>query len=142
MKKRLLGLIAALCLLPGFVSAASYIDNGDQTVTDQVTGLMWDQRDTTTKTWEAGLAYCEAMTHGSKTDWRLPNRNELESLVDETKTSSPTINTTFFPDTVSGSYWTSTSYALGTTSAWGVNFNSGGVSFFKKTFNYYVRCVR
>jgi len=142
MKKHLLGLITALCLLPGSVSAATYLDNGDQTVTDKKTGLVWDQRETTAKTWEAALSYCETLTHGTKTDWRLPNRNELLTLVDYTKLAAPTINTTFFPGAVSLYYWTSTSYALGTSSAWGVIFSNGNVGSFIKPSSFYVRCVR
>jgi len=142
MKKRLLGLIVALCLLPGLLSAATYLDNGDQTVTDMKTGLVWDQRDTTTKTWEAALSYCETLTHGTKTDWRLPNRNEILSLVEYTKTSRPVINTTFFPGAVSNYYWTSTSYTANVSSAWSVYFSDGNVYAGSRASSYYVRCVR
>jgi len=43
-------------------------------------------------------------------DWRLPNRNELESLV-KIDVSDPAIDATAFPNTVSDWYWTSTNYA-------------------------------
>ncbi|MDT8446586.1 MAG: DUF1566 domain-containing protein [bacterium] len=122
--------------------AAPYTGHGDQTVTDQATGLMWDQRETSTRTWQAALAYCEGLDHAGHTDWRLPNRNELESLVDDAKTSSPVIDTTAFPNAVSYYYWASTSHALNTSNALSVLFNSGYVNHLNKTSNRYVRCVR
>jgi len=122
--------------------ATPFTDNGNSTVTDQATGLIWDQQETSTMTWEAALAYCEGLSLASQTDWRLPNRNELQSLVDYTKTSAPTIDTTAFPSAVSGNYWSSTTYALNSTYAWLVSFGNGYVNFNSKPYNIYVRCVR
>lgn len=57
--------------------------NGDGTVTDAASGLMWQQADSGTgMNWEAALATCEALTTGGYDDWRLPNVKELQSLVD------------------------------------------------------------
>ena len=126
----------------GLASAASFVDNGDQTVSDLQSGLTWDQRETTAMTWTAALSYCENLSFAGQPDWRLPNRNELESLVDDTKTSSPTINTTYFPSAVSNFYWSSTTYALVSANAWSVDFGVGNVGNYSKTVNYYVRCVR
>ena len=76
---------------------------------------------------------------GLKT-WRVPTRQELETLPDYS-TSSPAINVTAFPATVAGNYWSSTTYAPSTTSAWVVGFGVGDVYGSSKTGTYYVRCV-
>ncbi|OGG99090.1 MAG: hypothetical protein A2600_00480 [Candidatus Lambdaproteobacteria bacterium RIFOXYD1_FULL_56_27] len=141
--KKLLILMALTLSMGNLVLAGTpFADHGNQTVTDLSTGLMWDQRETTTMTWTAALSYCENLSLAGQTDWRLPNRNELESLVDDTKTSAPTINTTYFPSAVSDYYWSSTTYALLSTIAWLVNFNLGDVGGNSKVTGRYVRCVR
>jgi hypothetical protein len=86
---------------PGDVAAGapnpeSYTDNGDQTVTDNVTGLMWQQAIAPgTYSNVAALAYCPTVTLGGHRDWRLPSIIELVSLVDYG--SSTFINGTYFP---------------------------------------------
>lgn len=121
---------------------AGYVDNGDGTITDTGTSLMWEKSTgVTTYTWEQAKAYCENLTLGGKSDWRLPTRNELQSLVDYTS-YNPSISTTYFPDTVTYQYWTSTPYALGSDRAWGVNFDHGVVYYLFKTNQNYVRAVR
>ncbi|OGG98999.1 MAG: hypothetical protein A2600_13235 [Candidatus Lambdaproteobacteria bacterium RIFOXYD1_FULL_56_27] len=119
-----------------------FIDYGNQTVHDVSTGLVWDQRETATMTWTDALSYCEALNHAGQTDWRLPNRNELESLVDNTKTTAPTINTTYFPSAGSGYYWSSTTDALSSALAWDVDFGHGNVSSNYQASILFVRCVR
>ena len=54
----------------------------------------------------------------------------------------PTINTTYFPDTVASYYWSSTTYASYTNYAWIVDFYDGSVNYDIKTYGYYVRAVR
>ena len=99
---------------------ASYVDIGDGTVTDTSTGLMWQQQATHagTMTWEQALAYCEGLSLGGYTDWRLPAKKELISLVDDSR-YNPSIDTDYFPGTAASWYWSSTTYVGGTTSAWG-----------------------
>ena len=96
-----------------------------------------------TYTWEQALTYCENLTlpAGGYSDWRLPNRNELQSIVDYSR-YNPAIDTTFFPDTVASNYWSSTTYADNTSYAWYVYFSYGGVGNYSKTSSYYVRAVR
>ena len=92
-------------------SISGYVDNGDGTVTDTSTGLMWQQAGpSSAMTWEQALAYCEELNLGGYTDWRLPTKKELRSLVDFSR-YDPSINTTYFPDTVSSFYWSSTTDA-------------------------------
>jgi hypothetical protein len=86
-----------------------YVENGDGTVTDQYTGLMW-QQDTAEEqmTWEEALAYCENLSLADYDDWRLPNRNELQSLVDKQPGLEGAAINKAFPDTYLNIYWTST----------------------------------
>ena len=124
----------------------SYADNGDGTTTDTRTGLMWVKdgnsagcNNGTQLSWEQALTFCEGLSYAGYSDWRLPNKRELFSIVDF-GTSSPAINTTYFPNTVTYS-WTSTTNVLNTIYAWAVNFNSGTVVSYGKTSGNYVRCV-
>ena len=63
-----------------------YVDNGDGTITDNATGLMWQKTDDgTTRNWGAALTYAESLGLAGYTDWRLPNSKELQSIVDYTR---------------------------------------------------------
>jgi len=140
---------ALLFWMCDFAAAGVFTDNGNGTVTDTPTTLMWQKQDDgITKTWEQALTYCEGLSLGGFSDWRLPNIKELRSIIDSSK-YSPAINTTYFPNTQSSYYWSSTTYAGGTTDAWYVYFDGGHVDNFSKTLTatnkittHYVRCVR
>ncbi|MDO6462212.1 DUF1566 domain-containing protein [Granulosicoccaceae sp. 1_MG-2023] len=95
----------------------NYVDNGDGTVTDRSTGLMWTQDDSGKRmNWVEALEYADKATIAGHDDWRLPNAKELQSLVDYEKKTFPAINTDFFNtslttfDSVENAYyfWTST----------------------------------
>lgn len=78
----------------------SFQDNGDGTITDQATGLMWMQDDNGTGlNWPDALAYAESFVYAGFSDWRLPNAKELQSIVDYTRspstTNSPAIDPLF-----------------------------------------------
>ncbi len=119
------------------INPPSYTDNGDGTITDNVTGLIWQKQDDATgRTWADAGAYCDASTLGGYSDWRLPSRIELISIVDKGG-YNPAINATYFPSTASSGYWSSTTY--GTFSA---IYVGGGPFYSSKTDSYYVRCVR
>jgi Protein of unknown function (DUF1566) len=67
---------------PGY-GRNEFHDNGDGTVTDRATGLMWTRADSGKgMNWEQALAYAEHLRQAGYTDWRLPNAKELQSLVD------------------------------------------------------------
>jgi hypothetical protein len=109
-------------------NADGYTDNGDGTVTDTSTGLMWQQTASSNKmTWEDALAYCEALNLGGHIDWRLPTVKELISLIDYSR-YNPAINTNYFPDTVASFFWSSTINANSTNNAWCINFYNGSTS--------------
>ncbi|MCF6331457.1 MAG: cadherin domain-containing protein [Sulfurimonas sp.] len=118
----------------------SYTDNGG-TVTDNATGLIWQKEDdNVTRTWANAGTYCAGITLDGSSDFRLPTIQELIHLSDK-KESNPSINPIFI-NTNSHIYWTSTTYAVTASHAWFVEFNTGFDFAFRKTNNYYVRCVR
>jgi len=127
-------------------SLDNLVINGDGTVTDNATGLMWQQATAPgTYIWEEALVYCEGLELAGYSDWRLPNRNELQSIVDYS-TYSPSIDTTFFPGTEVSGYWSSTTDAYNTSCAWFVSFFHGNLrgnmpNFNKSNYSY-VRAVR
>lgn len=128
----------------GEQSAPVLTDNNDGTITDNVSRLMWQKQDDgLTENWQGALTYCEGLSFGGHTDWRVPNIRELHSIVDATK-YGPSIDTAYFTKTKTSYYWSSTSVAANpTTYAWIVSFNSGSVNnTVNKITPYYVRCVR
>ena len=60
-----------------------YKDNGDGTVTDRLTGLMWAAKNKGGLTWSKAQAYCQNYTAGGHSDWRMPTANELADLYDK-----------------------------------------------------------
>jgi hypothetical protein len=101
-----------------------FVDNGDGTVTDDATGLMWQQTDSGDgMQWEDALAYAEGLSLASHDDWRLPNAKELQSIVDYTRSPDYTSSAAIHPilscteitneelDTDYPWYWTGTTHA-------------------------------
>jgi hypothetical protein len=112
---------------------------GAEVVLDRMTGLEWHYQYVVDINWSAALAHCEGSTYGGHDDWRLPDVNELASLVDVT--AGPA--TTRFPDTPQTSFWTSTTGKSSVHRAWWVSFNSGVTSSGVKADDLWcVRCVR
>jgi len=110
----------------------NFTDNGDSTISDQATGLMWMQFGSdSTMNWENALAYAESMEFAGYSDWRLPDVKELQSIVDYSRspgtTGSAAIDELFTctsftneaEQTDYGYYWSSTTHANWTS-------NSGG----------------
>jgi len=129
-------------------SPHSFTDNGDGTVTDNVTTLMWQkQDDNIPKTWESAITYCETLSLAGHADWRLPNIKELRSIVDDTA-FNPAISSTYFPAVVSSYYWSATTDAFNSSNAWFVDIDNGNVGTVIKSnssylsYNNYARCVR
>ena len=81
-----------------------FVDNLDETITDQVTGLMWSQFDSgLALTWEGALAWVQEKNQESflgYSDWRLPTIKELQGIVDYSNApeynKEPAIDTDFF----------------------------------------------
>ena len=123
------------------VIAGDFTDNGDGTVTDGNTGLMWQQAEGGSMDWEGAITYCEALSLAGYTDWRLPNIKELESITEDSL-YDPAIDTNYFPDTHTSFCWSSTTWAGSSSFAWHVYFDNGGVDISSKSIDGYVRCVR
>ncbi|MBI4605366.1 MAG: DUF1566 domain-containing protein [Planctomycetes bacterium] len=132
-----------------------FLDQGDGTVTDACTGLLW-RKDTSdvngdgqvspdwirggdTVPWCEALAYCEEMSFAGHDDWRLPTIRELESIVDYGR-SRPAADPIF--DTLPKSYWSSTTVVGYPESAWLVHFEEGVANITVKGPVGYVRAVR
>lgn len=129
-------------------AAPGYVDNGDGTVTDTVTGLMWQSTPTANVSYAVARAGAATTDTGGYDDWRLPTIKELYSLMDfsgrlgmTAETSEPYIDDSVFAfsygDTTAGErfidaqYWSSTEY-VGTTmggqpTTFGVNFADGRI---------------
>ncbi len=75
------------------------------------------------------------------TDWRLPSRRELRTIVHH-GVSNPSIDTTYFPNTVASNFWSASTYVPNPASAWYVNFNDGFANAFSKTSTRDARLVR
>ena len=137
-------LFLALCVVSTVFGANGvHRDGAKGIVIDTRTGLVWQDNAaaaSTTATWANAITTCENLVLGGYSDWRLPNINELKSIRDMSR-SSPAIDTAFV-NTATYYYWSSASYAAGTTSAWYVYFDYGGVFSNAKGNSFYVRCVR
>lgn len=124
-------------------------EEDDIIVTDTSTGLIW-QKTYKRKNWQEALDYCENLTYAGFSDWRVPNKNELLSLVNYNKYKPATD----FPDTPFGEYdnfISSSTNLKDTKTVWGVNFVFGFSHDVSKTRGsendeydsiVYVRCVR
>jgi len=115
-------------------------DESTNIVTDNNTGLQWQDDVNSTKTWVEAIEYCETLTLGSHTDWRLPNFNELYFLADRSK-RNPAIDT-IFQNVVSYYYWPSSTVVGNEYRAWAVYFDYGYGDWNNKSNSLYVRCVR
>jgi len=129
------------CVRGQELNFGNFTDNGNGTVMDNSTGLMWQQGEGGQKTWEDALTYCEDLSLGGHVNWRLPNIKELDSINDDT-VYSPAIDTNFFPDAIASAYWSSTTDANYSSTAFRVYFSNGSVYSGNKSSSYYVRCVR
>jgi len=124
-----------------------FTDNGDGTITDNATGLMW-VKDATGDgcnggaglAWANAITFAEGLTFATHSDWRLPNINELLSIVDYGQ-SDPTINP-IFTHTITDRYWSSTQDIYGGDYFYNVRFSNASSATAYTTNEYYIRPVR
>lgn len=120
-----------------------YTGNGDGTVSDNQTGLMWAKSETAAVvSWEEALALAGATGLAGFADWRVPNIKELRSLQNDAR-MRPVIDSEAFPNTANAIYWSSTTQIgqQGVT-AWTLDFGTGVVSYNNKTEKQHLRLVR
>lgn len=153
--------IAQICnpYIAADAPTSRYILNSNGTALDRKTGLTW-MRCAKGQTWDGvtcsgspqmyswkyALETAENTVFAEQNDWRLPNRKELQSLI-ENSCSEPAINLTAFPNTGIENlytYWSSSPDSINDTQAWGVNFSEGDefLADDKSREYYIVRLVR
>lgn len=117
------------------INTPSYTDNGDGTVTDNVTGIVWQkQNDGLGRSWSDAKTYCSSLTLGGGGGWRLPSRYELVTVTDY---GGDSVN--YFPNRISS--WSSTS-VLGQSTFWGLSNSYGYTQYSATSVNQYAQCVR
>ena len=126
----------------GKVNAESYVPltiGGDEVVSDSSTNLVW-QKDSVKKTWKEALKYCIDLEYAGYSDWRLPNKNELVTLVDYSK-ADPASS---FPGMTSEEFWTSTfeTFYGGMQGVFAINMATGRINYNSSGTTLAVRCVR
>jgi len=139
MKKSILSLLLIVS-----ISCADFIrDNANNIVTDIFTNLQWQDDaavTSTIKNWQDAIDYCETLSLGGHSDWHLPSKNELQSIIDSSM-HNPAISSVF-QNRSSYYYWSSTTVASTSIYSWGVFIENGAGSWGDKTYDGYVRCVR
>jgi len=137
--------VYARCVRSTITQGSVLRDNGDHTVSDLATGLLWQKtRSVVARSWTTAQEYCSNLELGNFSDWRLPNVKELASIIDY-RVDDPAIDTLMAAGTSSQKpFWSDTSKAdEATTKAFAVNFESGSISSESKTAtDGYARCVR
>ena len=135
--------------------APRYTDNGDGTVTDSLTGLMWlKDGGCMKKRWSDALNIigdfnanpprysCLGYT-ANYNDWRMPNVKELESMINyETSDAAGWLNSAGFTNVKYSSYWSSTTSQKSAAQAWMMNMKKSGKLLQNKKSNYYAWPVR
>lgn len=136
------------------INLPSYTDNGDGTVTDNITGLMWQQNMGDQISYSDAVSKADTMTLGGYSDWRVPTIKELYSLIQFTgkvngiHIIAPFIDTNYFiqpiGDTANGfreidaQTWSGTHYKgltmYGDSSIFGVNFLDGRIKSYPKYY--------
>ena len=111
----------------------------NETVKDKESGLMWQKQPVASRTWTEALNYCEEVSTADKFDWRLPNRNELASLVNYEKANGAVSD---FPAIAAKGFWTSTTDIASAANAWTVDFADGSIKSANKADTKYIICVR
>ena len=137
----------------------SYTDNGDKTITDNNTGMMWQKTPNYDhKSYDDAIGYCESSTTASYTDWRLPTIKELYSLADfrgeivnpeNESANTPYIDTQYFDFQYDkrmayiGQYWSITKYTQGPVhntqnvdAAFGYNFADGHIKAYETGYKF------
>ncbi len=119
-------------IYPLSAPTSRFVDNGDGTVTDSNTHMMW-MRCSMGQTW----------TGSACADWRMPRIPELANII-ERQCAGPRTNITVFPDTPAGFFWTASERrgAGNENQAYVLSFGPEGTAGDMKSVPHYVRLVR
>ena len=126
----------------------SFTDNGDGTVKDNVTGLIWQKADGGEMTWSNAVLYAQTNRVGNQSDWRLPTSHEAFSILNH-GTVNPALDTNFFTLSAAKYWWSADTQVSDATRVWSINAG-GGIGAHRQdetlsaggTNRYQVRCVR
>ena len=139
--KKLLAVAAMavlLCLtglaLSSEAQAQRCVDNGNGTVTDNGTGLMWQYATDGPMTWDAAMAHAATRTLGGHSGWRLPSIDELRSLL-----ISPCMEMMSISQ---AGNWASTPHPHNSNFAWTLSLSTSGAGYARKSESYQARAVR
>ncbi len=130
------------------INPPSYTDHGDGTITDNVTGLMWQKIDGGSMTWEDAISYADVLSLGGYDNWRAPTSDELFGILDHGQ-HNPALNTAYFPPSGAQYWWTCETRADDPSRVWVVN-EGGGIGAHRMSESadaggdkrIHVRCVR
>ena len=106
------------------INTPSFTNNNNGTITDNTTGLMWQQVDGGEMTIENAITYCDNLVLAGFSDWRLPTPIESFSIINH-QNSNPAINTSYFTLTTVEYWWTSVFENNSTTKVWCTNAGGG-----------------
>ena len=106
------------------INAPSYTNNSNGTITDTVTGLMWQQVDGGEMTIENAFIYADNLVLGGFSDWRLPSPIESFSILNH-QNNNPAMNTTYFTASAAEYWWTNAYQAGDNTKVWCTNAGGG-----------------
>ncbi|MFA5117506.1 MAG: DUF1566 domain-containing protein [Candidatus Omnitrophota bacterium] len=129
-------------------------EDGLRMVRDNNTGLIWEVKSPK----KNDINYCEdryswkdaagrfikelnKKKYGGFSDWRLPNKDELRSIIDYGLTN-PAVDTSYFPNTKSDLYWTAVTYNMQKPFVWGIFFGLGSGICYAPSSERYARAVR
>ncbi len=115
------------------INAPSFTDHGNGTVTDNVTGLMWQKTDSGEMTWDTARTGATSLNLAGFADWRLPTAQEAFSILDHER--NPALNPTYFVNNAGGTpgyFWTSDLFYGDNTKVWSTN-TGGGIGPHPKT---------
>jgi len=126
-------------------SSPRFTDNGDGTVTDNLTGLMWTkdtQHISGTMNWQPALTACNGLDYAGHNDWRLPNGRELISLGDYGESGPGLPPGHPFLDVLNSTYWTSTNIGTNAVGIYLFSFPPVGVVKIDPPVPVYTWCMR
>ena len=124
--------------------AERFETTGNHLVLDKATGLTWTQNSCPSEfplSWQEGLDFVEQMNKDARygrSDWRMPNRRELRSLIDHSSKKPALTRGHPFKNVFLGWFWTSTTAAIATRYAWYVHLEGGRMFYGNKDGYYWV----